>query len=82
MAVLTDHRYHYPPQIVLAYSVDETWRGGQPANELYDFREASNADYVLVGPFSDYTNIYPEDYLQDYELVQTQGAYNLYQRSN
>ena len=82
MAVLTDHRYHYPPQIVLVYSVDEAWRGGQPANERYDFREATDADYVLVGPFAIYTNIYPQSDLQDYELVQTQGAYTLYQRSH
>jgi 4-amino-4-deoxy-L-arabinose transferase-like glycosyltransferase len=82
MEVLTDHLYHYPPQIVLAYSVEETWRGGQPANELYDFREAADAEYVLIGPFALYTYIYPEEYLEDYELVHTQGAYELYQRSN
>jgi 4-amino-4-deoxy-L-arabinose transferase-like glycosyltransferase len=81
MAVLTNHNYHYPPQIVLAYSVDEIWRDGQPANELYDFREASDAEYVLVGPFALYTNIYPEEYLEGYELVHSQGAYNLYHRA-
>lgn len=82
MQVLTDHRYHYPPQIVLAYSVEETWRDGQPANELYDFRQETDAEYVLIGPFALYTYIYPEEYLEDYELVHTQGAYELYQRSN
>ncbi|MAS32550.1 MAG: glycosyl transferase [Anaerolineaceae bacterium] len=79
LAVLTDHNYHYPPQIVLAYSVDETWRDGQPASELYDFRDAVDAAYVVVGPFGKYTELYPEAYLEDYEIVFSQGSYDLYQ---
>jgi 4-amino-4-deoxy-L-arabinose transferase-like glycosyltransferase len=80
MAVLTDHNYHYPPQIVLAYSVEEIWRGGQPAHELYDFRDIVDAEYILIGPFAVYTNIYPEEYLENYEIIHTEGAYDLYRR--
>lgn len=78
LGVLTDHNYHYPPQVVLAYAVDEAWRGGQPAHELYDFRDMVEAEYVVVGEFAKYTNIYPLDRLDDYQLVFSQGAYDLY----
>jgi hypothetical protein len=82
LSVLTDHNYHYPPQIVLAWSVDEVWHGGQPPNELYDFREYVDADYVIVGAFAKYTGIYPLERLEDYDLVHTQGAYDVYQRAS
>lgn len=80
LAVLTDHNYHYPPQIVLAYSVAETWDGGQPANELYDFRDTVNPDYVILGEFGKYTRIYPPQRLQNYERIYTVGVYDVYQR--
>lgn len=80
LGVLTDHTYHYPPQIVLAYAVDEVWRGGQPARELYDFRDYVDADYIVIGPFAKYTAIYPAERLESYEIIHTVGSYDIYRR--
>jgi len=80
LAVLTNHRYHFPPQIVLAKSVAAEWFGDAPVSESYDFREAVDADYVVIGPFAKYTNVYPLDRLTDYQLVSTIGAYDIYER--
>ena len=63
LGILTNLNYHYPPQIVLAYAVDEIWRDGQPANELYDFHKYVDPDYVVVGPFAEYTYLYPPESL-------------------
>ncbi|MBI5667357.1 MAG: glycosyltransferase family 39 protein [Chloroflexi bacterium] len=82
LAVLTDHTYHYPPQIVLAYAVAETWDGAPPAHELYDFHQQVNPQYVIVGEFGKYTNLYPPDRLQDYDLIHSVGAYDVYRRRN
>lgn len=82
LSVLTDHQYHYPPQVVLAYSVDEVWRNGTPANELYDFRDYVDPDYLVIGPFGKYTWLYPPEYLASYEMVTSIGAYDLYQRQS
>ncbi|NWG15404.1 MAG: glycosyltransferase family 39 protein, partial [Chloroflexi bacterium] len=80
LAVLTDHAYHYPPQVILAYAVAETWEGATPARDLYDFRESGTPDYVIVGPFGKYTLIYSPERLEDYDLIYTAGAYDVYRR--
>ncbi len=80
MGVLTDNKLHYPPQLILAYSVEAQWQGGQPASDYYDFREPMMPDYVLQGPFSVYTNLYPADRLTDYEPIKVIGAYQIYHR--
>lgn len=82
LAVLTDHTYHYPPQMVLAYSVAEKWDGAQPAHQLYDFRQQVNPQYVILGEFGKYTNIYPLERLQNYELVHSVGWYDVYRRKD
>jgi hypothetical protein len=81
LGVLSDHRFHYPPQIVLAKSVAAEWFDEAPVSESYDFREASNADYVIIGPFAKYTTVYPDDRLTDYQLLDSIGAYDIYERA-
>ncbi|MBI1276585.1 MAG: hypothetical protein GC179_00515 [Anaerolineaceae bacterium] len=78
MSVLTDNTFHYPPQLILAYSVAEQWQNGEQANKFYDFRDYVDPDYVLVGPIGVYTHLYPDDHLTDYELIKTIGAYQIY----
>ncbi len=57
----------------------QMWFGDAPASESYDFREVVDAEYVIIGPFAKYTNVYPLDRLTDYELLDTIGAYDIYQ---
>ncbi len=80
MGVLTDNNIHYPPQLVLAYSVAQQWQHGESASHFYDFRDYGNPDYLIQGPFSEYTLLYPEDHLKDYEIVKTVGPYLIYRR--
>lgn len=84
LAVLTDHRYHYPPQMILAVAVQQQWNSGAPITESYDFRDEVDADYVINGPFSQFTEIYPETFLTDFTLVNTfetaTGPYQVWQR--
>lgn len=80
LGVLSNHQFHYPPQSALAKSVAAEWFGAAPVSESYDFREAANAAYVIVGPFAKYTNVYPADRLTAYQLLDTIGAYDIYQR--
>jgi 4-amino-4-deoxy-L-arabinose transferase-like glycosyltransferase len=81
LGVLSDRTFHYPPQIVLAKSVAAQWFGDAPVSESYDFRAETDAAYVIVGPFAKYTNVYPADRLADYVLIDTIGAYDIYQRT-
>jgi hypothetical protein len=79
MGFLTDHVYHYPPQMLLNRAVRQVWLGETPVSQLYDF-SALQPDYVLSGAFSQWVDIYPFDLLdQEYQLVQTVGPYQLYQ---
>lgn len=81
MGFMTDHRYHYPPQLLLNRTVRQVWMGETPVSELYDFTEL-DPEYVLIGEFARWVDVYPVERLQasGYELVETLGQYELYRR--
>lgn len=81
MGFLTDHRYHYPPQILLNRAVRQVWLGETPVAELYDFTELA-PDFVLIGEFGRWVNLYPPERLREagYELIETLGQFELYRR--
>ena len=79
MGFLTDHNYHYPPNALLAVAVNQVYYYGEPVQEHYDFVQTEHPEYLLVGEFSKWTEIYPiEELMADYELIQTFGDYDLY----
>jgi 4-amino-4-deoxy-L-arabinose transferase-like glycosyltransferase len=79
LGFLTNHNYHYPPQILLNTAVQYIWTGGQPPAEQYDFVQNESPKYVLIGQFSRWVNMYPEDLInENYQLETTIGAYELY----
>lgn len=81
MGFLTNHAYHYPPNELLAVAVNQVYYGGEPVQDRYDFLETDRPEYLLLGEFSKWTAIYPDEYIQqNYELVQTFGKYDLYRR--
>lgn len=82
LAVLTNHNYHYPPQIVLAHFVAQQWSGGARVRDLYDFREYGNPDYLVMGEFGKFAMLYPPDRLQNYELIHTVGVYDIFRRKD
>ncbi|MCG8347889.1 MAG: glycosyl transferase, partial [Chloroflexales bacterium] len=73
LGVLTDHRYHYPPIELLDLVVRQTWLGGEPP--VYNPLE-QHPDYVVIGTFGDYTQIYTPD--SRYQLQSEIGPYRLY----
>lgn len=81
MGFLTDHNYHYPPNALLAVAVNQVYYSGEPVQDRYDFIQTEKPDYLLVGEFSKWTEIYPlEELAGEYELIQTFGDYDLYER--
>ena len=81
MGFLTDHNYHYPPNALLAVAVDQVYYDGEPVQDRYDFVQTEHPDYLLAGEFSKWTEIYPlGELIGEYELVQTFGNYDLYER--
>jgi uncharacterized membrane protein YGL010W len=80
MGFLTDHNYHFPPSGLLNRAVGYIWLGGTPPAAEYNFADG-DPDYVLVGEFSRWVNIYPQEQLDAaYDLVTTAGNYSLYAR--
>ena len=81
MGFLTDHRYHYPPQLLLNRTVRQKWLGETKVADLYDFA-ALDPEYVLVGEFSRWVDVYPQERLAaaGYRLIESLGQYELYQR--
>ena len=79
MGFLTDHNYHYPPNALLAVAIDQVNYGGEPVQDRYDFLQTQTPEYLLMGEFSKWTEIYPYDYVQaNYQLMQSFGDYDLY----
>lgn len=82
MGFLTDHNYHYPPNALLAVAIDQVNYGGEPVQNRYDFLQTQHPEYLLMGEFSKWTEIYSYDYVQEnYELMQSFGDYDLYRRT-
>jgi hypothetical protein len=79
MGFLTDHKYHYPPQLLLDTAVGYIWRHGPAPSQSYHFMEPTAPEYVLVGEFSRWVNLYPTGQLSaHYSLVTSIGGYELY----
>jgi 4-amino-4-deoxy-L-arabinose transferase-like glycosyltransferase len=75
---LTDHMYHHPPPSMLDVMVRHVFLGGLYFFDMYDF-EQHHPDYIINGPFSKWTGLYPPDYLsQECTLVVSIGEYDLY----
>lgn len=78
LGVLTDHRYHYPPNQLLDTIVRHEWLGGPPPT--YDWQMAA-PEFIAYGPFSQYAGVYSEDDLdRDYRMIEHIGQYALFQR--
>ena len=81
MGFMTDHNYHYPPNALLVVAVDQVNYGGEPVQKHYDFVQTEHPDYLLVGEFSKWTEIYSPDQLKgQYEWVVSFGDYELFKR--
>lgn len=79
LGFLTNHNYHYPPQILLNSAVQYIWTQGQAPAEQYDFVQEESPEYVLIGQFSRWVNMYPADLInKNYQLEKAVGAYELY----
>ena len=80
LSVLSDHDFHFPPALIETYH-NEFKRGlGPSPNEQYDFNDYTDPEYVITGAFSNRAEIYPTSQLNNYELVQSIGAYDIYHR--
>ncbi|MBI4927719.1 MAG: glycosyltransferase family 39 protein, partial [Anaerolineae bacterium] len=79
MGFLTDHRYHYPPQSLLYQAVSYIWRDGTAPADSYRYVQDNRPAYVLVGAFSAWVQLYPQDFLEaNYTLETEIGGYRLY----
>ncbi|MCI0553444.1 MAG: glycosyltransferase family 39 protein [Anaerolineae bacterium] len=81
MGFFTDHNYHYPPNALLAVAVEHINYGGEPVQKRYDFLQTEEPDYLLIGEFSKWTEVYSNDIVhENYQLWQSFGVYDLYRR--
>lgn len=79
MGFLTDHNYHYPPQLLLNKAIGFIWLNKPSPADGYDFVQTQSPDYVLVGAFGRWVQMYPADWLAArYQLETTIGGYELY----
>ena len=82
MGFLTNHNYHFPPPALLYKAVSYIWLGKTPPSAEYDFVQTNHPQYVLVGTFSRWVDLYPQAVLaSQYTLETTIGGYDLYVRN-
>ncbi len=82
MTFLTPQVYRVPPQELLPVAVAHVFSGGPPPSEQYDVMTGVAPEYVLEGPFGRGIGLYTERLSQSYELVETQGPYQLFRRKS
>ena len=79
MGFLTDHTYHFPPPDLLATADSFIWMGKASPQQSYNYLQTNNPPYVLVGAFSTWVQLYPQDFLAaHYHQVTSIGGYVLY----
>jgi len=82
MGFLTDHNYRFPPPLLLNQAVAFIWLRGAPPSQEYDFLQAGKPEYVLVGEFARWVELYPREVLeQQYHLVTRIDYYELYEQT-
>jgi hypothetical protein len=83
MGFLTDHNFHYPQTILLTKAIEHIWLEGPPVSSNYDYVELNNPDYILIGEFAKWVELYPLVYLNDnYKLSKSIGPYDLFVHQN
>ena len=84
LGVLTDHRYHFPDQSLLAQTDIFVYQNGSHDYVLgSDYFHSIHASYVVVGWYARFNQIYDMDYLsRQADLIATVGdgewRYDLY----
>jgi 4-amino-4-deoxy-L-arabinose transferase-like glycosyltransferase len=83
LGALTEHNYHYPPARLLNVAVRHIWLNGPSPSLQYHPLETDRPQYVVVGAFGQWVDVYPRAVLaRDYSLVKRVGAYELYRRND
>jgi hypothetical protein len=66
---------------LLNTAVSYIWLNGKPPAQEYNFVQTQSPEYVLVGGFSRWVNLYPTDWLAThYQSVTRIGGYELFKR--
>jgi 4-amino-4-deoxy-L-arabinose transferase-like glycosyltransferase len=81
LGFLTNHRYHFPEQIYMSKMNEHIYFAGVEVSELYDFRSVVNPNYVIIGPYSLISDIYPSNRLTNYSLIYSVGDYRVYKKN-
>ncbi len=87
LGILTNHKYHYPDASLLASADEPIYRNSNTSNSHAflgkDYFDSVRPDYVIVGWYARFNNIYDTDYLaQNAILIKSIGdgpwRYDLY----
>ena len=80
LSVMSRHRFRFPPNTLLATAVANRFANGPALSTQYDFTKPS-PDYVVVGEFATWVDVYPRDrLLSEFELLHEEGPFHLFQR--
>jgi hypothetical protein len=74
---LTDNKFHYPPNSLLAEANRHVWLNGPSPEQFYHFVQSDSPPYVLVGHFATGVGMYtPETLGERYQLVRRSASMN------
>ena len=75
------HPCSMPPSDIMNISIKYIWYEEEPPYAYYDFYEAGQPEYLLIGEFSEWTQVYdPASVAEHYVLEKAIGAYQLYRK--
>ena len=79
---LSDHNFHYPPQRLLSKGISYVWLEGPSPSKGYDFVQTQRPEYIVVGNFARWVDMYPHEVLNAYQLVTMVANYEVYKRKD
>ena len=72
-----DHAFHHPPTSLLNALIAHENLGTPYDASAYDFQQYA-PKYIIVGPFAEWTGLYPSAFLEKCTLVVSIGQYSLF----
>jgi len=80
LATVSDFKFHFPLQASETTLFRKLYRERTSGDNVYNFHDYVDPDYVIVGRLGVWANFYPPELLTGYEVAQKIGDYTIWKK--
>ena len=80
LATVSNFKFHFPLQVSETTLFRKLYRERTSGDNVYNFHDYVDPDYVIVGRLGVWANFYPPELLSGYEIAQKLGDYTIWKK--